>query len=378
MSADYLFRIRSTADLSGLTAARAGVEALGQKIKGSFTGLGSVYGLLTGGALVGLGKELLQQADHLQDLATASNTSAEALQRLAAATREDGVETEALAASLGKLALFQGKVAAGDKEALKITDRLGLKASTVGAQDRVSLFYDLADALSAIPSAAERSRLSVALFSDAGQALLPTLLQGKTALLEMGDAATVMSNKTVAELAKVNSELEKGILSMKTFAGSALAEVLNKVGQAGVAIATIGEQDRINQEYQDAVARYAADPKGLTPAQAAKIRDQQLANLLKVAENNFQNPLGADAPAATTPDDPPAAPAKPAPSPLDKASPATLSDRITSIGGIIAGNATALRAADRTANATERTATGIERLLGSSILTGPRTATFSP
>ena len=436
---DYLLKIRSTADLAGLQSAQRGVNALGEKVRSSFSGL---TGILAGSAITAGVKSILSYADHIQDLADRAKSGAADLQRLAAATKESGVEIDQLSQSLGKLSLFQAKVAAGDKDSLALIADMKLDAAAVAKASRVDLFYSLADSFSEIKNPADQAKASVMLFGEQGLSLIPVLEQGRQALLDMGNAATVMSDQTVGELAKVNSELEKGIANMKAFGATALAAAMNKVASVGVAIGAAVEQERIQQEYNDSVAainrqRDAAldptrtrekvrqeamaaalqgqlgfeDPSGgnleaaqkaaddaaaafdkaqtLTKEAAAArlqsaktIRDQALQNLFKVTEANFQNPLGvSDGPGGSaTPGSPTGGdgPAAPRSSPLDNPpKPETLKDRITSIGGIIGANTNAVSYLSRTATATERSATALEKV-ASELGTGrPATSVFS-
>ncbi len=196
------------------------------KIEGSFNGLGGAVGKLKG-ALGGLGialgvNELVQlgfraaaTADDLLDMANQLGLSAEALQTLQYAGRQNGIEAGKMQLALQTLNRTIGEAATGSKSAQDKFKGLGISFVDASGKARSgeAVLGDLAEVIRALPDSAQQAAAAATLLgAKAGPQLVPALSGGIKGLQDYAtaarDAGEVMSNETVQQLAEANQAWE--------------------------------------------------------------------------------------------------------------------------------------------------------------------------
>lgn len=227
--ADMELRADSTRFQSDLDKARTALlgsfREMQQGVGGLTATLGAFRGALApivGGAglglmitgLAGLAKESLSAADALGDTAQRLGVNVERLQELQHAARLSGASNEDLETGLRNLNRRLGEAAAGQSEAVKLFDDMGISVRGAGGQlrDTGDILGDFADRIAATASPAERVRLAVEAFGRSGTMLLPMLAEGSRGLeqffAEAQRLGLVMDSQLVREAGRANDALE--------------------------------------------------------------------------------------------------------------------------------------------------------------------------
>jgi hypothetical protein len=166
-----------------------GVRALGN----AFT---SVTSQISG--LVG---SVNSSVDTLNDFSARTGIGVEALQGYAVAAKLAGVDTEAFGASIQKLSVNIGKATPGD--ALdKSLRNINLSVQELRALSPEQQFSAIGQAISQLPTAADRAAAAVEVFGKQGAALAPLFREGADSIEELrarADRLGVIVNETQVE-----------------------------------------------------------------------------------------------------------------------------------------------------------------------------------
>lgn len=191
------------------------------KAKGSLnafaTGqLGSIKGMLAGaftvGAVTALASEAIALGGKFDDLSKRTGVSAEELQRLDYAAKQNGSSIEALAGGLQKLAVARQN-ALGDTggEAAKAFEDLGISIKDVASLSPEQLFYRIADAVKNQGAAVNNAASMTALLGRGFGEIVPMMVDGGDGLRAMADEATrlgvVLSTDTISKLDSLGDKL---------------------------------------------------------------------------------------------------------------------------------------------------------------------------
>lgn len=204
-------RVRLTAEgisevVSALKTVQRESANTGSAVSRAFTGIKSLLPSLGFTAvvagLVSVGRAAFNAADQMADTAKRIGVSAESLSRLAFAAKQNDVEFEELAAGIEKWQVTLSLASTGNKKATAALDLLGLKAKDLKdlkLEDQLAL---IADRFTQLQNPADRSRVAVKLFGDAGIALVPFLADGAKgikALTEEADRLGITLRKSTVD-----------------------------------------------------------------------------------------------------------------------------------------------------------------------------------
>ncbi|MDX1388214.1 MAG: hypothetical protein R3344_03440, partial [Acidobacteriota bacterium] len=129
--------------------------------------------------IVALTKRAAEAADRLIKLAEGTGTSVEFLSRLSFAADQSGTSLDALSPVFRRLSRFQQEAIRGNKAVIADFERLGITVDDLRDAKPEDLFLDVADGLSRLPSASERTAIGFRLVADNIQELSPLLNQGR-------------------------------------------------------------------------------------------------------------------------------------------------------------------------------------------------------
>lgn len=176
-------------DGTGFVRAEKAIGTLTKQI-GSIAGLGAVWVAAAGGIAV-LTNEAIDQADALHDLGEELGTSTQSLQQLGYAATMSGSNADAMTGALSVLNRSVGEAMTGNEGAAKAFSALGISIKGADGQARATdeVFFEVADAIAAIESPAERAATGMQFFGREGRKLGPFLAQGSAAIRQLGEEA---------------------------------------------------------------------------------------------------------------------------------------------------------------------------------------------
>ena len=140
-------------------------------------------------SLVDYGRSVAETTDASNKLARSIGVTYAELSGLQLAAELSGVKTEQLGVALGKFQDRLGRAQAGNAEAARGFDLLGLSVSDLAGLNAAEQMQQVANAISAIPNPAERAAAAVAIFGEEGLRLLPFFENGGDFLEEMATQA---------------------------------------------------------------------------------------------------------------------------------------------------------------------------------------------
>lgn len=185
-----------TASTSGLTAGTAAAGSAMKKLQGDVSGLRSglsmlnaisgaqLFGQLASGAmqavrsLVSMGAAEAQVIDKTNLMAARLGMTYGELAGLAHAGALVDVSMETIGAAATKADLAFVKAANGSAQAVAAFDRIGLSVDQLNGMTAAQRFEAIAQAISQLPTEAERAAAAVALFGRSGAQLMPIFNQG--------------------------------------------------------------------------------------------------------------------------------------------------------------------------------------------------------
>ena len=197
------------------TRSRAALRGVGRAFRGLRANIGTlsagagIVGAL-GLALVAATKAAAGSVDQIAKSARQANITATEFQRLTFAAEEAGVETTGMANSLLLFNRNIGEALTGIGPGAEAFAALGVNINNAdGSLKSIqTLFGETADAISKIPSGAQRAQIAFDLFGRQGAKLAPLLATGSAAIREAGDEAErlglIFSEDTVANAELVN------------------------------------------------------------------------------------------------------------------------------------------------------------------------------
>lgn len=174
------------------TASSGGGGALGGIATGF--GIGAGVAAFTAGIAIIQGAisgviGTLHELDDLGDFAQRVGTSVDQLQALHFAADQLGSSGEAFDQSLQKMVNTLGKARAGSDQALAAFENLGFNVDELAQRDTVDAFEDIAQAISELPTPADRAAAAVAIFGKQGAGLLGIMADGAAGIDKMRERA---------------------------------------------------------------------------------------------------------------------------------------------------------------------------------------------
>lgn len=200
-------------------SAQASLQGLERGAAGAASLLKSLVPMFSVGAAVSFVKSTIDSADAMNDMATRTGTSVEALASYELAARQSGTSVESLAQAMGKLSVYMGKNA-DEAAALGIT-----------AKDPAQAFAQLADVIGSVEDPAQRNALAMKVLGKSYAEVMPLLAQGGDALREQSAAAGPYA-ESMAKLAKSADEFNDSLAAVGQAAQSALLPLVNTLTDA--------------------------------------------------------------------------------------------------------------------------------------------------
>ena len=246
----------------GLGGLKAGADKASGGLKGMLTSAGGLSGalgnlvpLVSGVGLVALGKNAIDAADDMNDLAQKTGVSVEQLSRFQQAANSSGTSIEAVGGAMIKL---NRNLATRNDQATAALTSLGISATDASGKlkstDEVMLA--VSEKFQTMPDGAQKTALAMQLFGKSGADMIPLLNGGRQAIESLDATMTGKFAKGADELNDKMAVLQGKMLQLGVTLGTALMPALNSVADAVVAIAAGFE--RLPAPVQSLIAGVAA------------------------------------------------------------------------------------------------------------------------
>lgn len=203
------------------------VSTLGAGLKSAFAGFGAgLASSLTVGAI----GNLIKQFGDLNDKAAQVGVSAEALQELGFAARQNGAEIDDLVKSLGTLQRKVGEAQQKQKGPLFEIFAANQKQFSTDVTEN---FRTIADLIRNARTEADKFVIATAAFGKGGQVLIPLLEQGGEAIerlqKQIRDSGGVLSNELVAKADEFAERWENAFNNFKVIGAASVIQVIEEV-----------------------------------------------------------------------------------------------------------------------------------------------------
>lgn len=161
--------------------------------------------------ITGLVTQVSSSIDTINDFANRSGIGVEALQGFSLAAKLAGVDTEQFAVTVQRLAVQVGKAVPGG-EFDKALKGINLSVRELRALSPEQQFAAIGDAISQLPTAADRAAAAVAVFGKQGAALAPLFREGADGIEELRARAerlgVIVSETQVNNVADMNDAFD--------------------------------------------------------------------------------------------------------------------------------------------------------------------------
>lgn len=176
----------------------------------------------------GLVSNVNSSIDTLNDLSARTGVGVEQLQKYAFAAKLAGVDTAEFGSAVQKLAVNIGKATPGG-ELDKSLRAINLSVTQLRALAPEQQFSVIGEAISQLPTAADRAAASVAIFGKQGAALAPLFREGAESIQALGQQAdklgAIVSDTQVANIANMNDAFDKVRKTVEGIAGQVLGNL---------------------------------------------------------------------------------------------------------------------------------------------------------
>jgi hypothetical protein len=219
----------------GVKNSKTGIKSFEAVTKASMAAVKASFIAATGGiiavagAIYGLqGK--INSLDAVAKQSAKTGLSGKFLQQLEFAADQSGVSAETLTASIKKMTLFMGQAQNGSKAAESSLAALGLTAADLGRLAPEDQFRTIAEAISKLPTAAQRATAAVSIFGKSGMDMTTLFGGGLKGINELMEKAQSLG-------IGVNAEGLKKIEAANDAIGQMKAAMSALVDQVTVALA---------------------------------------------------------------------------------------------------------------------------------------------
>ncbi len=175
--------VRIKADASALERemkkAQGVVQNSSKEMQSSLSGVAAVARTLgvalSVGAVINFGKNALQAADRLNDLAQRTGVLGSTLSALNIPLQQGGSSVEEFASSITRMNNMVGEAANGSQQAVKAFDDIGLSVRALQQMSPEDQFFAVAKALSEVDSQSEMTNAGMAIFGRGFATLIPLI-----------------------------------------------------------------------------------------------------------------------------------------------------------------------------------------------------------
>ena len=217
-----------TGDTTGAVAAinrlKGELNSLSALSSKAFAFGGGVAGAAVVAGLSSITKQVIDTGDALAKMSVKTGVAVEDLSKLEYAAGLSGVSFEQLEKGLVTLGQQIGNAGAGNAEASAKFQSLGVSVRDAGGQLRptIEVFYDIADAISALPEGAAQTNAAIDIFgAKVGRDLVVALAGGSEAIKAMGQELTDLGGVMSTELAKASERFNDNLDRTKKLAETA-------------------------------------------------------------------------------------------------------------------------------------------------------------
>lgn len=240
----------------------------------------SVIGFVTAltlGTLVRAGKEVLDYAGHLGELADTLGLTTKDLQTFSYAAGQVGISQDELQVGIQKLTVSMGQAELGAKKQTAAFKAIGISVDELKGKSTGDVFREIADRLEKVGDRSQRAAVEVALFGKAG-AKLDNLLSGSQGSLNELSAAAeklgiVLSDEQIRKADETADKIAALQTVLKANVARAVADNAEAIlGLANVLARFIGTVGQAAQGWRILVTEFKAGAAALS---------------------NFQNPFAA-------------------------------------------------------------------------------------
>jgi hypothetical protein len=166
--------------------------------------------------------------DSFNDLSARTGIGVEALQGYSLAAKLAGVDTEAFGTAVQRLAVNIGKATPGD--ALdKSLRNINLSVAELRGLAPEQQFSAISDAISGLPTAADRAAAAVEIFGKQGAALAPLFREGAASIEELRDRAErlgiIVDETQISNIAEMNDAFDLARATVEGIAGQVIGNL---------------------------------------------------------------------------------------------------------------------------------------------------------
>lgn len=221
---------------SSLQRSLVGIDRGFATLRQTLAAFGIGFGLTQ---LVRMGRQALDAAGGLGELAEQLGISTTLLQELQFGAGQAGVSQQELESAIARFSRTVGEAADGNRTYIETFDALGVGIldSSGRLRSTEAVLRDVSEALAAIDDPARRAAVAADLFGRSGQSLLPILGQGAAGFDQLSQAAAeagvVLSGEMIAaadvasdRLAALDQQVTKLIQTLAVKFAPALTELL--------------------------------------------------------------------------------------------------------------------------------------------------------
>lgn len=189
-------------------AVRTGLNAIRNQFRSLRSFINSEVGAaISWGAILSGISAIVEKAGKLTDISQQFGASTKFLQQVGNVAEQNGASVEGLAKALNKVSVNQEKVRAGNKEATKSLNDLGISANAFINASPEDAFFMVSDAVAKSDDKTKAYAATVALLGRGAGELFSTLELGSDQIKKMGDAVGVMSEEQIALLDDAGDKL---------------------------------------------------------------------------------------------------------------------------------------------------------------------------
>lgn len=196
------------------------------------SGLRSIAGPLAAAfsvaAITGFSKSLIDAADRLTEVSEQTGIAVKELSALGNAAVLNGASSDQMNQALVKLNRSISEAAGGAKEQQQAFQAVGISASELSRLTTTEVFFKISDAFAGAENGANKTAIAMALLGRSGAELIPVLNQGSQ---ELQKYSATFSDDFAVAAATFNDNLDKIIISFKTFGAEALTPVLKEINK---------------------------------------------------------------------------------------------------------------------------------------------------
>jgi hypothetical protein len=167
-------------------------------------------------AVVNFGKSLVEDASHIKDVSEKLGISVEATQRYSYALQQTGGSIDDLGGAINKM---NQNLAGGSDSTVAALTALGLSFEDLRQMRPEDAFGLIIEAIRKIPDPMKRAQVVMELFGRTGSNLLPGIEEG---LIQIGEQADVMSDKTVSAFDDFGDAIDRVYSKLRARAATSL------------------------------------------------------------------------------------------------------------------------------------------------------------